>query len=335
MIDKIIKNEAQIIISTNKDGFEFDNVNHAMNMPYMVHFENILASCLYIEHARMAQGMLHIKGWYYGSPLEVIGLEAEQFLLTKSERTDVSTELGLGESDVGFSLQIVLKNKQTVELKLNEIIISISISIAIDPPLIVSEKKYELKSSSEELLIIGGAPSSIDYLEKIKEHKGDVWALNDAVFWLEKNNIKVDKLIICDQRFVDKLFYKVENIICKHIVAGHYIDFSQFTPDFFYLYRVNILGRDGISTRPEDAYHGCTVANVALQVARFLNYKSIYTVGVLLHFPTQYKRIDGSNTMPEFVFNYQIKNIKKTVQTIRKERICIEAFENNSSINLF
>ena len=331
MKDIIIKNETQINISSNKEGFVFDDVNHSMSMPYMEYFEESLSACLFIEHVTLNQGMLFIKGWSYGGSLETIGLEPELSLLKKSERIDVSSTLNLDDSEVGFSLQVALINQNIIEVKFNEIIISISINI----PSIFNEKRHDLYASSEELLIVGGAPSSITYLEKIKQHKGDIWALNDAVFWLESNNVHVDKLIICDQRFVNKLFDNTENLICKEIVAGNYIDFSLFTSDFFSLYRVNILGRDGLSTNSKDAFHGCTVANVALQIARFLNYKSIYTVGVLLNFPTQYKRIDGSNSMPEFVFNYQIKNIKKTIQTIRKERICIEAFENNSSINLF
>ena len=328
---KTIKNETQINISTNKIGFEFDNEKNMMNVPYMEYFEGSLIACLYIEFVKYEQGMLYIKGWCYGEDLEVIGLNIDQFLLNKIERSDVSSELNLDELEVGFTLQLSLKNTQMVEIKLNEIIITIT----TDTISLFKEKQYELKAESDELLIVGGAPSSVSYLQKIKEHEGDVWALNDAVFWLESNNIHVNKLIICDQRFIDKLLDKIDSLNCKNIVAGHYIDFSLFPSDLFFLHRVNILGRDGISTKSKDAFHGCTVANVALQIARFLNYKSIYTVGVLLHFPTRYKRIDGSNTMPEFVFNHQIKNIKKTIQMLRQERIYIEAFESNSSINLF
>jgi hypothetical protein len=83
------------------------------------------------------------------------------------------------------------------------------------------------------------------------------------------------------------------------------------------------------------AYHGCTVANFALQVARLSHYKSINTVGILLHFPTVYERIDGSKTMPEYVHDNQIANIRSIVQQIRKDGIVLESLEYNSNINFF
>ncbi|MEP0072766.1 MAG: hypothetical protein ABJE79_08680, partial [Marinomonas sp.] len=84
-----------------------------------------------------------------------------------------------------------------------------------------------------------------------------------------------------------------------------------------------------------EAYHGCTVANLALQTARLANYKAITLVGVLLHFPTAYERIDGSKTIPEYVHKSQVSNIKRLIQKIREERISLTALEPTSNINFF
>jgi hypothetical protein len=95
------------------------------------------------------------------------------------------------------------------------------------------------------------------------------------------------------------------------------------------------MGRCGVSEKRGEVYHGCTVANFALQVARLEMYKTINITGVLLHFPTAYERIDGSKTMPEFVHKSQIKSIRETMQQIRRDTLTVRAFEQNSNLNFF
>lgn len=325
------KSNSTIHILSNKKGFIFDNINMCSKNPYLEKNENSIKLAFYIQNLEVNDNTIFIEGWSHGAPLFISGIPKSDYYLRRFNRDDVSNKLGEISTDAGFTLQFNLVNNRKINITLGDM----EIDIFIDKKKGKIEETCEFKPDSDELLIVGGAPSVISYLEKIKEHKGDIWALNDAIFWLEDNKINVNNLLISDQRFVNKQKENLEKINCKSIISADYIDFNSLTNCSFEHFRVKILGRDGVSTKINEAYHGCTVANLALQIARLANYKSISTTGILLHFPTTYERIDGSKTMPEFVHKYQIKNIKKTMQKIRQDRITLNIYENNSNLNFF
>jgi hypothetical protein len=318
-------NHFSVLINSNE--LVFDEVNNCTKSPYIKLLDGVITTGINIESIKYNNDMLFIEGWSYGPPLIVANLQEDNYILRRFSREDVSNELGIEPSDEGFLLQINIEVGQKFRLEINDIHIDISLFNSI----VNTERLNVLNSCHDDLLIVGGAPSSKLYLDKIIEHKGEIWALNDAVFWLEGNDIKVDKLVVADQRFIDKKQTQIKSLNCKSIISADYLDLSMISD--FNNFKIKVLGRDGVSEKVGEAYHGCTVANFSLQIARLLKYKAIYTVGVLLHFPTSYERIDGTKSMPEFVHHNQIKNMKKIIQRIRKDRIDINAFEPNSNVN--
>lgn len=314
---------------SNKEEFIFDHDNLRSLTPYFYFEEDVIASGLFIESIEKNDECIFIRGWCFGAEITLKNISDDDYIFRKYERNDVASEFNISYEKPGFTLQVNIVDKQ-LDINFRDI------EVNIDYGFLLNNERHieynEFKPISNELLIVGGAPSITSYLENIKEYNGEIWALNDSIFWLEDNGIKVDKLVVADQRFVDKQIEKLPLISCNDLILADYIDLKSINKRQF---KVKVLGRDGVSERFGEAYHGCTVANLALQTARLANYKTINTVGILLHFPTAYERIDGSKTMPEFVHKTQIKNIKNTVHKIRKDRIELIAFEPSSNINFF
>jgi hypothetical protein len=329
---QIKNNKIGLNVTSNKDGFIFDSFMNNNKSPYLEVVDEVIVLAIFIESTKFVDETIYIEGWSYGYPLSIKNLKSCDYILKRFEREDVAKELRVKSVDAGFSLQFNIKNGQTVNAEIGDLNIEFSFDTN---KLKKKEKKIDFEPSSDELLIVGGAPSIALHLDRIKKYKGEIWALNDAIFWLENNDVSVNRLVISDQRFVHKNKDIISNIQCKGIISADYIDFEPLSEELFNNTRIKVLGRNGISENINEAFHGCTVANFALQVARLSCFKAINTVGVLLHFPTIYERIDGSKSMPEFVHDTQIINIKSVVQKIRKSGIALEAFEYNSNINFF
>lgn len=333
----IIENNIAFKILSEHESFKFDSENMCNTAPYMSVEDDKLQSAIFIERIQFSADSIFIKGWSVGATLTLSKIKENMFLLTRYNRDDVTRELNVESEDAGFTLQINMFKNKNVSINFDKLQIDLELSLGETDDLNLEPEctQSEFISKSEEVLIVGGAPSIANYLKSIKTFKGEIWALNDAVFWLEENNIEVDKLVIADQRFVEKQADALPRLNCKSLIAADYIDFSILPLYKYNKYSVRILGRDGVSEKLGEAYHGCTVANLALQTARLANYKAITLVGVLLHFPTAYERIDGTKTMPEYVHKSQISNVKRLIQKIREERISLTALEPTSNINFF
>lgn len=337
MNQAIVENNITFKILSEDENFKFNSEDMCSTVPYTSFEDGKLQTAIFIERVQFSADSIFIKGWSVGANLKLSEIKESMFLLTRYNRDDVSKELNVESEDAGFTLQINMFNNKNVSIKFDKLKIDLeltlgeTVGIGLEP----ERTQPDLLSKSEEVMIVGGAPTIANYLKAIKKFTGEIWALNDAVFWLEENNIKVDKLIIADQRFVEKQADALLGLSCKSLIAADYIDLSILPSYKCNKYSVRILGRDGVSDKLGEAYHGCTVAGLALQTARLVNPKSITLVGVLLHFPTSYKRIDGTQTMPEYVHKSQIVNMKRLVQKIREEGISLTALEPNSNINFF
>jgi hypothetical protein len=185
---------------------------------------------------------------------------------------------------------------------------------------------------NENIMIVGGSPTISDYLKDIRSFSGALWALNDAVFYLESNDVHVDALIVTDERFLEKATGRINKVKCKSIIC-----FDGFSLDYFkgfsgVVYMVKSIGRDGFSEISPNIYHGCTVFYASIQMAAMLEYKKIVTCGIVFPVPGRYSRVDGSKSMPEYVFPYQVKNLISGLDCLNKKNILIDSFEQNSII---
>lgn len=183
----------------------------------------------------------------------------------------------------------------------------------------------------KKVLIIGSAPTLTKYTSEIKKYDGEIWALNDALFWLEERKISVNKIFITDKRFISKSKERIEKGSCRVIFT-----FDGICDQLSDKFCINIMhnnGRDGFSMNDMDVYHGCSVFFPAVQVATTRGFKDISTCGVMFTPPGLYKRIDGSLNMPEYVYKYQIKNAKIMIRKLEDLNINIQIFEPESNLN--
>jgi hypothetical protein len=227
--------DTQISVSSNNAAFAFDDINMCSNNPYVVYKESELLTAIFIEHIRFNNEMLFIEGWAYGFPLTVNNLQDDDYIIKRFKRDDVSEELDISSYDAGFTIQLNITNYQIVNISHGDI----NIDILIKNRIVENKEPISgLKPGSDELLIVGGAPSIALHIDEIKAHKGDVWALNDAVFWLNDNNISVDRLVVADQRFIDKQHHRLALLKRSAVIAADYINFSLLPDSLFNIFRV-------------------------------------------------------------------------------------------------
>lgn len=322
------------VVTTSTD-FLFDYEKMCSVSPYFTNYDNH-SSGFYIESITFDKNKLHVVGWAFRNELNIEGIEPSEYLLERKLREDVTAIFEL-EDDllVGFILQVNCKDGLQFSLSNSEVEVKFEINLTEKPLENEVNESQDISKNNDELLIVGGAPTVRNFKKEIANFKGDIWALNDSIFWLENENIKVNNLVISDQRFIEKNLNKLPNIKCNNFIAADYISFDNLTFIPSSLYRIEIVGRTGISDSKLQAFHGCTVAHLALQLARMLNYRKITTTGVILGFPINYERIDGSRSMPEYVHNVQVENVKAIVQALRDEDIEVLALESESNINYF
>lgn len=265
------------------------------------------------------------KGWCFGD----VSFNSKVNVIYH-QRLDVKDLFNLDDDFQGISLTFNSLNNSIIKFSICNVEYSLVVQGGGD------KTGHEINSFSEEnesLLIIGGAPTVKEYINNIKSFKGDVWALNDAVFFLESNGIIPNKLICTDNRFIKKNESLLGFLKCKEMITTEGI-FNNNEVDFKGCIKtVKVTSRDGFSTSPGTIYHGCSVFNAALQIAYWGYYKDISTIGVLLNNPKGYTRVDSTKTMPEYVHKIQIYNLKQAKEKLSKIGVDVHAIEFNSSIN--
>ena len=188
------------------------------------------------------------------------------------------------------------------------------------------------KTENDAVLIVGSAPSVKDHLSDVAAFKGDVWALNDAYFWLLENEIKPEVLFINDTRFVRKRAADLNLLEDPSIVTLHTVDTSEIDAQHPEISRLQVLGRDGFSEELGSVYHGCSVFTTALQCAVASGRTRIHIVGVMLPPPMLYSRIDGSVQLPEYVHTHQIRSVRLGMETLRRPTIDYKIYEASSNL---
>lgn len=186
---------------------------------------------------------------------------------------------------------------------------------------------------AQDVLIVGSAPSIERYREQIKKATGECWALNDALFYLEKHKISVEKAFITDARFIKKAISTIIQSKCSIFITIDTVplDLIKATKKHFLIFKS--LGRDGFSTDYGKIFHGCSVFFCALQTAVALKYQSITTCGVLFPPPSRYVRIDESKNLPEFVHTIQLNNAHRALTVLRKINLDLKIMEPESNLN--
>lgn len=327
----------QCHVVSNKKNFEFDADKLCNTSPYFDGVDQVKRG-MFIESITINEGQLLIVGWVIGDLFSIEGVSKSQTILERTYRQDVNEAFDvLNQPETGFHLLVNLHESDdtSFSIVLNELKVDFTVYANL-PNLFESvNNSNDISRNSNDLLIVGGAPSVKTHLNEVLKFKGDIWALNDSIFYLEKEGVQVDKLVIADQRFIEKNIEILPDIMCKSLLAADYLNFYDTLQKDSRIFNVQIVGRNGISDSIKQAFHGCTVAHLALQVARLLRYKRITTAGIILDFPTNYERVDGSKTMPEYVHNAQVLNVMSIVQLMRREGFDIKALEKNSNINFF
>lgn len=189
------------------------------------------------------------------------------------------------------------------------------------------------QKTGERVLIVGSAPTTRQFADRIRAFNGEVWALNDALFWLNETNISVDRLFVTDTRFLRKNVKQMPKANFGALVTIDTVDIVADLPDGTEIFTLKCVGRDGFVTEFGKVFHGCSVLFTALQCAAALRYPNINTCGVLLSCPSLYARIDGTRSLPEYVHDVQIRNARLAMTRLREQGIRFEAFENHSNLN--
>jgi hypothetical protein len=186
---------------------------------------------------------------------------------------------------------------------------------------------------SRRVLLVGSAPTLADHLDRLASYDGEVWALNDAAFWCEDNGISLSRVIIADQRFLKKRSHELNRLRCRRIMIKDNLRLTQGQMPEAEVYGVECRGRDGFSDEPGRAFHGCSVAMFAAQCAVSEGFSRVDFAGVLLHPPRKYARIDGSRSLPEYVYPVQLNNARLAAENMRARGVSFGALEPDSSIN--
>lgn len=190
-----------------------------------------------------------------------------------------------------------------------------------------------MQKSVVNVLIVGSAPTVNDYLNDITQFDGDIWALNDAWFWLEHNSVQVKKAFFTDTRFVQKSYKKILHSKCRDLITIDRVDIRLIQTLQTHISVFRSLGAIGCSSNYGAVFHGCSVFFSAMQTAIALNCRNITVCGVLLPMPGQYVRIDGTKTFPEYVHITQLKTARITLQRIRQLGLNLNILEPESNLN--
>lgn len=188
------------------------------------------------------------------------------------------------------------------------------------------------RPSLEGVLIVGSAPSVSEHSDYIRSFKGEVWALNDALFWLIDHEIQPDIFFCTDGRFIREKFDALSKTSRLKMVSISSVDIPEQIAKTHDITILPVEGRDGFSTEWGYVYHGCSVFFTALHCAVALRYKRIQSVGILLSPPGTYRRVDGSVRMPEYVHHIQMRNAILAMSAIRQLGLHFEPLEATSNL---
>lgn len=181
--------------------------------------------------------------------------------------------------------------------------------------------------------IVGSSETVRHFVHTLRETDGDIWALNDALFWLEEEKISTNALFVNDARFLVKSGDRIHKSEVNEIVVLDKIDKSLTANFGSRLITLKTLGRDGVSLDAGSVYHGCTVFHSALQCALASRYRSINIFGVVMPPPTKYRRVDGSETLPEYVHAVQLANIHLGLAAARQRYVKVNIADPHSNLN--
>ncbi len=190
-----------------------------------------------------------------------------------------------------------------------------------------------MRRSNGHVMIVGSAPSIAAEKQRIANFKGDLWALNDSLFWLEENGFAAERLFVNDSRFIRKSAEALRRSPVASIVTLDRVDISAIPDLAGKITLLETLGRDGFSNDLGRVFHGCSVFASALQCAAAMGYRAISTVGVMFPLPSAYARIDGRATLPEFVHDKQLHNMQRAMGYFRSKGIPVDVAEKTSNLN--
>lgn len=190
-----------------------------------------------------------------------------------------------------------------------------------------------MRRGSGHVMIVGSAPTIIAEKDRIASFKGDLWALNDALFWLEENGFAPDRLFVNDSRFIRKSLTALRRSPVPSIVMLDRVDTGVVPELGGKITVLETLGRDGFSNDLGRVFHGCSVFASALQCAAAMGYRAVSVVGVVFPLPSAYARIDGRATLPEFVHDKQLHNMQRAMGYFRSKGIPVDVAEKTSNLN--
>lgn len=189
-----------------------------------------------------------------------------------------------------------------------------------------------LDRQANSVLIVGSAPSVADHVDRIRAFEGDVWALNDALFWMEDHDIQADALFVNDGRFLKKREDDLKRFTDLRVVSLQTVDTTPIAQMNGHVSRLKVMGRVGFDDTPGQVYHGCSVFITAIQCAAALKYRSIDIAGVMFPPPMHYARVDNTKTLPEYVYPYQIASTQLAMRALRQRAVRVETYEPNSNL---
>ena len=190
-----------------------------------------------------------------------------------------------------------------------------------------------MKRKENDVLIVGSAPSVKHHMDIIESFDGCIWALNDAWPWLEENLIIPDRVFVGDSRFLLKI-KPIAKLECKNFVMLDTVQAEFLCSNSVNIVRLTNLGRDGLSKTPNAVFHGCSVFNIAMQFAcHASSVVSITTVGVMFPPPNYYERLDGTTSVPEYVYPSQLSNARLNIQRLTHLGKKFSVIESESNLN--
>lgn len=312
------------------------NLTHGLQAPVFIEGDNQVIFCVEGVDFANKDSHLIVEGWSSFEMHEHCFEGIAGLNINNVNRADVFESIGrkafgfkiiidICQLDAEIDFTDVISIKVTCNLAAEDVVNNIH---KVGPALTTFE-------DNQSILIVGSAPSIEKYKASIIEFNGQIWALNDAVFWLESNFIKVDVLVATDNRFFKKNLDKLQSLNCKKLVSidtALNVDLPQCGLD---IYVCHTIGRLGYSHELGRVYHGCSVLFTAIQVASSLGCTDFCTVGVMLNIPHSYERIDGTKVLPEYVIDTQLQMLRLVCNELRDINCTIHALEPTSNVNFY
>lgn len=171
-------------------------------------------------------------------------------------------------------------------------------------------------NSNKCVYILANGPSVNDFdLSLLKN--SDVIGMNGSSILSKQHNFQQKYYVLSDRRFLlnkEKKHLASRDMIgnnCFRILDSRLYDLDE-NEQKKTTYYVKSIGKNGFSTNLSIGYYfGCTTTMLAIQLAYFLNYTTIYLLGVDLNWTIAVKRFysESRPQIPDEFRSIQIDNI--------------------------